>query len=54
MSISTPDLDDLVAYLKAIDDPDETTDTDGDGVGDNADNCLAVSNTDQANLDGGG
>ena len=30
----------------------ETTDTDSDGVGDNGDNCPAISNADQANLDG--
>src|SRR3989338_3318200 len=32
---------------------DETRDQDGDGVGDNADNCVAVANSDQENNDGG-
>ena len=34
------------------DDPSETKDKDGDGVGNNSDNCRAVSNPDQANQDG--
>jgi len=33
-------------------DPSETTDTDADTVGDNADNCVNDANTNQANLDG--
>ena len=28
------------------------TDTDGDGIGDGADNCPSVANSDQANGDG--
>lgn len=32
--------------------PAETADTDGDGVGNNGDNCSAIANPDQANLDG--
>lgn len=35
-------------------DPAEWTDTDNDGVGDNADNCIAVSNADQADTDDNG
>lgn len=34
------------------DDPDESVDTDADGVGDGGDNCPAAANTDQLNLDG--
>jgi hypothetical protein len=34
------------------DDPLETTDTDGDLVGDNSDNCVLTANTDQVNTDG--
>lgn len=35
-------------------DPTESVDTDLDGVGDNGDNCPAVANADQADLDGDG
>jgi hypothetical protein len=35
-------------------DPTETTDTDGDGVGDNADNCVSVANAGQDDADGDG
>jgi len=34
------------------DDPLETSDTDGDLVGDNSDNCVLTANTDQVNTDG--
>ena len=33
-------------------DPTETTDTDSDGIGDNGDNCINISNADQLNDDG--
>jgi FG-GAP repeat/Thrombospondin type 3 repeat len=35
-------------------DPDESADTDNDGVGDNGDNCPAVANSDQSDVDGDG
>ena len=35
-------------------DPAETTDTDSDGVGDNADNCVSVANSDQVDSDKNG
>lgn len=44
-----PDLNDAFPA-----DPAETADTDEDGVGDNADNCPEVANTDQADTDGDG
>jgi len=35
-------------------DPSETTDNDGDGVGNNADNCISTANSDQADDDADG
>ena len=32
--------------------PSGCTDTDGDGIADDADNCPLIANSDQANLDG--
>ncbi len=43
---SANDVDDAFPF-----DPTETTDTDGDGTGDNADNCPAIPNPNQLNFD---
>ena len=47
------DNDGVVDSLDALPlDPGESADTDADGVGDNADNCVATANPEQANDDG--
>lgn len=46
------DVDGVIDRLDAFPlDPKEWKDTDGDGVGDNADNCLLIVNPDQTNTD---
>ena len=42
------------AIMRACIMPDRTTDTDSDGVGDNADNCPAVANASQTDTDSDG